>query len=230
MGSSLDQHGRSRGMRRWAQRGVTAALILCLANALGGCGSKAKRPGAGGAEKSETSQKATTHAEGGAKAARTGEKSAPKTSSKAAEKPAEKPATKSASKSAEKSAEKPAAKSAAKSAEKPAEKPAPKAAAVSGGGSIRLVDRGCVSFEPHWTTIRVGQSLTWHSELKTAVTIHVPPGAFERSEYVVPARGTVRSGPAQNPGDHGMWSMPAACQAAPIGVQGAGPGVTIEER
>jgi hypothetical protein len=62
------------------------------------------------------------------------------------------------------------------------------------------------------------------------VTIHVPPGAFERTEYVVPARGTVHTGPAQDPGDHAMWAMPAACQAAPHGVQGAGPGVTVEGR
>jgi hypothetical protein len=61
-----------------------------------------------------------------------------------------------------------------------------------------------------------------------AVTIHVPPGAFERTEFVVPAKGTVHSGPAQNPGDHEMWSAPSACQTAPLGTQGAGPGVTIE--
>src|SRR5439155_542190 len=84
--------------------------------------------------------------------------------------------------------------------------------------------------EPHWTTIRVGQSLTWHSDLKTTVTIHVPPGAFDQTEFVVPAHGTVHSGPAQNPGDHNMWSTPGACQAAPLGVQGAGPGVTAEEK
>jgi len=213
MGSSLDVHGGTRGTRRWTRRGMTLALVLCLAFAQLGCGSKAKGPAAG----KSGSQKATAQETGEAKGAKAGEKSGSKTSAKSAENSAEK------SKSAEKSA-------GAKSTEKSAEKPAPKVAAVSGGGSIRLIDRGCVSFEPHWTTIRVGQSLTWHSELKTTVTIHVPPGAFERTEYVVPARRTVRSGPAQSPGDHGMWSMPAACQAAPIGVQGAGPGVTIEER
>ena len=85
-----------------------------------------------------------------------------------------------------------------------------------------------MAFEPHWSTIRPGQSLTWHSNLKKPITIHVPPGAFERTEYVVRPGGTTRTGPAKEPGDHAIWAMPAACQAAPHGVQGAGPGVTIE--
>src|SRR5262245_11506416 len=154
MESSLEVHGGSRGMRRWAQRAATGALALCLAMFLGGCGSKQKGAATGGTEKGGASQKATQEA-GGAKEAKTGEKSAAKTTSKSA--------GKSTSKAAEKSADK----------AKPAEKPATKVAAVPGGGSIRLVDRGCISFVPHWTTIRVGQSLTWHSELKTTVTIHV---------------------------------------------------------
>src|SRR5262245_48170410 len=111
--------------------------------------------------------------------------------------------------------------------------PAPKTAskaepAVAGGGTVVLTDRGCVEFEPHWATIRVGQSLTWRPELRSPVTIHVPAGTFDRSEFVVPARGTVRTGPAREAGDHAMWSLPGACQAAPHGVQGAGPGVSVE--
>ena len=52
MGSSLDVHGGKRRMRPWAQRGMMA-LVLCLAIALLGCGSKAKGPAAGksGSEK-----------------------------------------------------------------------------------------------------------------------------------------------------------------------------------
>lgn len=207
MGSSLSSQGRSRRVRGWMERGIVAALVVCLTIAAAGCGSKAKKPAAGGEAKSGAPQKSSARSGGG---------------TKRETKTAQKPAAKAAPKSAQKPAE--------KSAEKPAEKPAKPVAAVSGGGHIRLIDRGCVSFEPHWTTIRVGQSLTWHSELKKAVTIHVPPGAFERTEYVVPARGSAHTGPAQDPGDHGMWAMPAACQAAPHGVLGAGPGVTIEGR
>jgi len=208
MRSSLNSQGRSRSIRGWMERGIGAALVVCLTIAAAGCGSKAKEPVAGGEAKSGAAQKSAARSGSGSKGeARATEKAAPK----------------SAGKSAAKSTEKPA--------EKSAEKPAPKpVAAISGGGHIRLIDRSCVSFEPHWTTIRVGQSLTWHSELKKAVTIHVPPGAFDRAEYVVPARRTVHTGPAQEPGDYGMWAMPAACQAAPHGVQGAGPGVSIEGR
>jgi hypothetical protein len=202
------------------ERGIVAALVVCLTIATAGCGSKAKQPAAGGEAKSSAPQKSSARSGGGSKGeARSAEKPAAKAAPKSTEKPA--------AKAAPKSTEKPAEKSAEKSAQKPASKPV---AAVSGGGHIRLIDRGCISFEPHWTTIRVGQSLTWHSDLKKAVTIHVPPGAFDRTEYVVPARGSVHTGPAQEPGDHGMWAMPAACQAAPHGVQGAGPGVTIEGR
>lgn len=111
----------------------------------------------------------------------------------------------------------------------PAPQTASKAAAPAGaGGTIVLTDRGCVEFAPHWATIRVGQSLTWRSQLKKPVTIHVTAGTFDREEFVVPARGTVRTGPAREAGDHAIWSLPGACQAAPHGVQGAGPGVSVE--
>ena len=101
-------------------------------------------------------------------------------------------------------------------------------AATGGGGTVVLTDRGCVEFQPHWATIRVGQSLTWRSQLKKPITIHVTAGTFDREEFVVPARGTVRTGPAREAGDHSIWSLPGACQAAPHGVQGAGPGVSVE--
>jgi len=200
---SLESYGRPRSHRGWALRGMVAALVLCTMFAAIGCGSKAKKSAAATEEESGPSPKSAA-----------GSKAEPKTASKKGAKTAEKTTAKSTEKAEEKS-------------EKPAPKPV---AAVSGGGSIQLVDRGCVSFEPHWTTIRVGQSLTFHNGLKKTVTVHVPPGVFDRDEYVVPARKSVRTGPAQETGDHGMWSMPAACQAAPHGVQGAGPGVTIEGR
>ena len=218
MSASVTSHERLRSIRGWMKRANAVALALCLTIAAAGCGSKAK-PSAGGTEEmGGTSEKAEPKSsDAGAKGAKGEEKAAP---AKAAPQ-----------KTAAKSGAKPAPKSGAKTAAKPPEEPAPKpVAAVGGGGSIDLVDRGCVSFEPHWTTIRVGQSITWHSKLKKSVTIHVPPGAFERTEYVVPARGTVHTGPAQDLGDHAMWAMPAACQAAPHGVQGAGPGVTVEGR
>ena len=93
---------------------------------------------------------------------------------------------------------------------------------------VRLTQHGCIEFEPHWTTIRVGQSLTWHSELKVPVTIHVPAGAFDRMEYVVRAGQTVSTGPARSRGTYPMWSAPGACQGIARGVQGSGPGVTVE--
>jgi len=94
---------------------------------------------------------------------------------------------------------------------------------------VRLRPHGCVQFEPHWTTIHVGQSLTWHSDLKTSVTIHVPVGAFDRTEYVVRAGQNVSTGPARARGTYPMWSDPAACQGIARGVQGSGPGVTVSE-
>jgi plastocyanin len=203
---SLESPGRPRSLRVWTPRGVGLALILCTAIAAAGCGGKARSP-------------AATEEESGPSQPTKGD-------SRTAEKKPAKTATKSPGKSAAKAAEdKPAEKS--DQAEKHASAPV---RSVSGGGTITLVDRGCVSFEPHWTTIRVGQSLTFHSELKKSVTVHVTPGVFDRDEYVVEPKKYVHTGPAQEPGDHGMWSLPAACQAAPHGVQGAGPGVTVEDR
>jgi plastocyanin len=104
------------------------------------------------------------------------------------------------------------------------------AAAASRGGHIRLIQKGCIEFEPQWTAIRVGQSLTWHSRLKRRVTIHVTPGAFGRTAFVVGPGGTVSTGPARGVGAFSMWTKPAACQGTPRGVQGAGPGVAIVRR
>jgi hypothetical protein len=96
------------------------------------------------------------------------------------------------------------------------------------GNHVRLIQARCVQFEPHWITIQLGQSLTWSSELKSAVTIDVPAGAFEKTVYVVPAGKSVSTGPARTAGSYAMSSSPAACQGAPRGVYGAGPGVTVE--
>jgi len=92
---------------------------------------------------------------------------------------------------------------------------------------VRLTQKGCVAFEPHWTSLGVGQSLTWHSDLKSPVTIHVSPGAFDKTEYVVRAGGSVTTGPARSPGSYSISTEPAACQSAPRGVRGSGPGVTV---
>jgi len=104
------------------------------------------------------------------------------------------------------------------------------AAAASAGRHIRLVQKGCIEFDPPWTTIRVGQALTWHSHLKRKITIHVSAGAFPRTAYVVTAGGSVSTGPARKPGSYSMWSRPASCQGTPRGVHGGGPGVTIARR
>jgi hypothetical protein len=74
----------------------------------------------------------------------------------------------------------------------------------------------------------VGQSLVWHSELKSPVTIHVSPGAFDRSEYVVRPGAIVSTSPARVAGSYSMWSEPTACQGIPRGVRESGPGVTVE--
>ncbi len=93
---------------------------------------------------------------------------------------------------------------------------------------IRLSEKGCVQFEPHWTSIRVGQSLTWLSELDAPVRIHVSSGAFDRVNYVVPAGATLSTGPARTPGLYSIWTEPAACRDMPRGVQSSGPGVRVE--
>lgn len=99
---------------------------------------------------------------------------------------------------------------------------------ASRSNHVLLTDDVCVRFEPHWTTIHAGQSLTWKSALKAPVTIHVSAGAFDKTEYVVRPGATVSTGPAQSAGTYSMWTEPAACQGVSRGAQGSGPGVTVE--
>jgi plastocyanin len=94
---------------------------------------------------------------------------------------------------------------------------------------IRLSEKGCVQFEPQWTTVTVGHSLTWQSDLRTAVTIHVSSGAFDKTAYVVRPGASVTTGPARAPGSYSIITEPTACRDAPRGARGAGPGVMIEE-
>ena len=93
---------------------------------------------------------------------------------------------------------------------------------------VRLTQHGCIRFEPQWSDIHVGQSLEWYSELKSTVTIHVSGGAFDKTEYVVGPGAMVSTGPARASGSYSVWSEPAACQGAPLGARGSGPGVTVE--
>jgi len=95
-------------------------------------------------------------------------------------------------------------------------------------GHVQLRLKGCVEFEPRWSNVAAGQTLTWHNQSSSAITILVAPGAFDRSEYAVPARGVVISGPARKPGDYTISTTPAACQGIPLGVRGTAPGVTVE--
>ena len=68
-----------------------------------------------------------------------------------------------------------------------------------------------------------------HSELKSAVTIHVSPGAFDKSVYVLHAGASMSTGPALHPGSYSISTVPPACLGVPRGVQGSGPGVTVED-
>ena len=104
----------------------------------------------------------------------------------------------------------------------------PKAEPVAQTGHVRLLQKACVQFEPQWISIGVGQSLTWDSELKAPVTIHVTAGAFDKTEFVVRPGASVKSGPARAANDYAIWTAPAACQGAPRGARGSGPGVTVE--
>ena len=95
-------------------------------------------------------------------------------------------------------------------------------------GVVRLVDKGCVQFEPHWITIAPGQTVTWVSELKAPVTVHVDAGAFSKTAFVVSPGGRVTSGPAGTVKDYKVWTEPNACQGAPLGARGAGPGIAVQ--
>jgi len=102
------------------------------------------------------------------------------------------------------------------------------ASAAEPSTRVILTSRGCVEFEPSWTTIQMGQSLSWRSELKTPVTIHVTPGAFDQSHYVVEPGAVVHTNAARHSGSYSIWTEPAACQTAPHGVQGPGPGLEVK--
>lgn len=94
---------------------------------------------------------------------------------------------------------------------------------------ITLTDKRCIRFEPQWTDVRLGQSVTWHSELKAPLTIYVSPGVFKRDHYLVRPGATVSTGPALAAGRYSFWTEPAACREAPRGVLMAGPGVRVQE-
>jgi hypothetical protein len=94
---------------------------------------------------------------------------------------------------------------------------------------VSLSDRNCIRFEPQWTEVRLGQSLTWRSNLKSAVRIYLSPGVFSRDNFLVRPGATVSTGPAKASGQYSFWTEPAACRDAPRGVLLAGPGVRVQE-
>ena len=64
------------------------------------------------------------------------------------------------------------------------------AAPAAEPGVVHLIDKGCIQFEPHWVTIAPGQTVTWVSDLKAPVTVHVDAGAFNKTQFVIaPRRG-----------------------------------------
>ena len=99
-------------------------------------------------------------------------------------------------------------------------------------GSIHLItlsDQRCIRFEPQWTRVRVGQSITWRSELKSPMTIYVSPGVFAKNSFRVRPGATISTGPALAEGRYSFWTEPAACRGVPRGVLLAGPGVKVLE-
>jgi hypothetical protein len=94
---------------------------------------------------------------------------------------------------------------------------------------ITLTDKRCIRFDPQWTDVRLGQSVTWHSELKAPLTIYVSPGVFSRDHFLVRPGATVTTGPALASGRYSFWTEPSACRVAPRGVLMAGPGVRVQE-
>ena len=94
---------------------------------------------------------------------------------------------------------------------------------------ITLTDRRCIRFEPQWTSVRMGQSVTWHSELKSPIRIYVSPGVFAKESFLVRPGATVSTGPVRSTGRYSFWTEPSACRDAPRGVLLAGPGVRVQE-
>lgn len=110
----------------------------------------------------------------------------------------------------------------------PASDAAQPSSAAAGPGVVRLMDKGCVQFEPHWVSVAPGQSVTWVNETKSAVTINVDAGAFAKTRFVVQPGARVTSGPAGSAKDYKVFAEPNACQGAPLGARGSGPGVAVE--
>ena len=94
---------------------------------------------------------------------------------------------------------------------------------------ITLTNRRCIRFEPQWTSLHMGESLTWHSDLKSPIRIYVSPGVFDRMSFLVRPGATVNTGPARAVGRFSFWTEPAACRDCPRGVLLAGPGVRVRE-
>jgi len=113
-----------------------------------------------------------------------------------------------------------------------AEEPATHLLASKPAGSfhrISLSDRRCIRFEPQWTSVHLGQSVIWHSDLKTPIRIYVSPGVFDKLSFLVRPGATVSTGPAHLAGRFSLWTEPSACQDMPLGVALGGPGVTVQE-
>ena len=113
-----------------------------------------------------------------------------------------------------------------------ADEPVPHPSGYSRAASIHrivLSDRCCIRFEPQWTNVHVGQSVIWHSELNTPLTIYVSPGVFDKLSFRIRPGATVSTGPARAAGRYSFWTEPAACRDAPRGVLLAGPGVRVSE-
>lgn len=94
---------------------------------------------------------------------------------------------------------------------------------------ITLTNKRCIRFDPQWTDVRMGQSVTWRSDLKSPLTIYVSPGVFARNHFLVRPGATVNTGPALASGRYSFWTEPSACRDAPRGVLLAGPGVRVQE-
>ncbi len=94
---------------------------------------------------------------------------------------------------------------------------------------ITLSDRRCVRFEPQWTSVRMGQSVTWHSELKSPIRIYVSPGVFDKESFLVRPGATVSTGPVRSVGRYSFWTEPSACRDTPRGGLLSGPGVRVQE-
>ena len=112
------------------------------------------------------------------------------------------------------------------------EAPAPHPATRRRSGTINVItlsNKRCIQFEPQWTSVRIGQSITWRSDLKTTMTIYVSPGVFARESFRVRPGATVSTGPALSEGRYSFWTEPSACREAPRGVLLAGPGVQVRE-